>query len=192
MKKILWCVMLLIFNNQAVLFAQKWDFGVKGGVNIATIVGDETSGTDSRTSFYVGGFTQVELSDKFAFQPEILYSSQGVEGNENGFDMTLKLDYLTIPLMAKYYITENFTLDVGPQLGFLLQADAETMGISVDFKDYMKNFDFGLNFGLGYEFDKFAINGRYNVGLSDIWDSAEFEEFDNQNSVIQLGIAYKF
>lgn len=192
MKKILWCVMLLIFNNQAVLFAQKWDFGVKGGVNIATIVGDETSGTDPRTSFYVGGFTQVELSDKFAFQPEILYSSQGVEGNENGFDMTLKLDYLTIPLMAKYYITENFTLDVGPQLGFLLQADAETMGISVDFKDYMKNFDFGLNFGLGYEFDKFAINGRYNVGLSDIWDSAEFEEFDNQNSVIQLGIAYKF
>lgn len=192
MKKNLLMIVAMLLSSSALL-AQSWDFGLKGGLNFATIVGDDTSGTDTRTSFYLGGFAEVKLSDKFAFQPELLYSSQGVKGSEDGFDMTLKLDYLTIPLMAKYYVADKFSLDFGPQLGFLLKADAETMGVSVDFKDYVKSFDFGLNLGLGYEFNKFFINGRYNIGLSNIWDG-EFDDGDtkNQNSVIQFGVGYKF
>lgn len=192
MKKNLFMLVTMLLLSSAI-FAQSWDFGLKGGLNLSTIVGDETSDVDSRTAFYLGGFAEVKLSDKFAFQPELLYSSQGAKGKDEGVDMTLELDYLTIPLMAKYYVAEKFSLDFGPQLGFLLNADAEVMGVSVDFKDYVKSFDFGLNLGLSYEFNKFIINGRYNIGLSNIWDD-EFDDGDlkNQNSVIQFGLGYKF
>ncbi|HEX5742550.1 MAG TPA: porin family protein [Flavobacteriaceae bacterium] len=190
MKKNLLMIVAMLLSSSALL-AQSWDFGLKGGLNLATIVGDETSDVDSRTSFYLGGFAEIKMSDKFAFQPEFLYSSQGAKGKDEGTDMTLKLDYLTIPLMAKYYVGQKFSLDFGPQLAFLLKADAETMGVTVDFKDFMKSFDFGVNLGLGYELDKFVINGRYNIGLSNIWDN-EDDFGKNQNSVIQIGIGYKF
>lgn len=190
-KNLLMIVMMLLLSSS--LIAQSWDFGVKGGLNFASISGDDTSDVDSRTSFYIGGFAEVKLSDKFAFQPELLYSSQGASSSEDGEDVDLKMDYLTIPMMAKYYVAENFSLEMGPQIGFLLSSDFELMGVSVDFKDYMKGVDFGLNFGLGYEFNKFVINGRYNVGLSNIWDDEEmFGDVKNQNSVIQIGIGYKF
>lgn len=65
--------------------------------------------------FHVGGFAEIKLSDKFVFQPELLYSSQGdkesasfsEDGFTENFDTTNKISYLNIPLMAKYYVASN-------------------------------------------------------------------------------------
>ncbi len=62
------------------------------------------------------------ISEKFAFQPELLYSAQGSDYDDEDFSGSVKADYLNVPLMAKYYVGEGFSLEAGPQVGLLLSA----------------------------------------------------------------------
>lgn len=81
-------------------------FGVKGGVNFATLGGDdadELEGKKSNTGFYLGGTVNVPISSNFAFQPELIYSAnQGMEFRESPLELNYNLGYLNIPLMLQY------------------------------------------------------------------------------------------
>ena len=114
----------------------------------------EKSGFTVNPGFGIG-------SEKFSFQPEIMYSRQGYSFGDD----IVALNYLNIPLMGKYYITKGFSVEAGPQIGFLLSAKNE----KTDVKDLFNTFDFGLNFGLGYKFENgLNFGARYNLGLTDI------------------------
>jgi hypothetical protein len=182
-------------------------FGVKAGVNLANLTGDFDPSI--KVGFHVGGFMEYKVSKKFTIQPELLYSTQGAKYNSTEVgdnisvsgETNIKLAYLNLPVMAKYYISNKFSLEAGPQIGFLLSAKNEFdftgiyLGepISVsgeeDIKYDLNSIDFGINFGAGYDFnDKISLGLRYNLGLSDVSD---FYYFD-KNSVIQLSLGYKF
>ncbi|QLE00464.1 PorT family protein [Galbibacter sp. BG1] len=171
--------------------AQDFKIGAKAGLNIAHLRGDDAEEFGSRTSFVAGAVAQFPISEKFSFQPELLYSAQGAkEGNE-----TLKFDYLNVPLMGKYYVADGFSIQAGPQVGFLLSAKAKgeegDVSAEIDVKDELKNLDFGLNFGLGYEFQNgLFIDGRYNLGLSNIVEDDDVEEV--YNGVFQFTLGYFF
>ncbi|MCB9070111.1 MAG: PorT family protein [Calditrichae bacterium] len=82
--------------------------GVKAGLNIATIGGDDISDVDSRTGFAAGLFGEIGIDKMFAIQPEVYYSMQGAKSKEdiNGttVDVTMKLDYIQIPVLFKFII----------------------------------------------------------------------------------------
>ena len=63
--------------------AQDVRFGVKGGLNIATLTGD-VQDASTKVGFHVGGFAEIKVSDKFAVQPELLFSTQGAKSDEEG------------------------------------------------------------------------------------------------------------
>jgi opacity protein-like surface antigen len=167
--------------------AQEVKFGVKAGLNLADWSGDNADGIDSRVAFHVGGLAEIKLSDKFALQPELLYSSQG--GKADGG--TYNVDYINIPVMAKFYVVDKFSIEAGPQVGFLVSAKAKPdSGDDVDIKDELKSTDFGANFGLGYNFtDNISAGVRYNLGLSQIVDA---DDVDVQNTVFSISAAYRF
>jgi len=101
-------------------------FGLKTGMNVASITGDDTDNLDSRVAFFFGGFAELCVTDQFSFQPELLYSMQGAKYSESeGYDGKFKLDYLNVPLMGKYYVTEALSIEAGPQIGFLVSAKDE-------------------------------------------------------------------
>lgn len=185
--------------------AQDFDFGLRGGVNFASIGGDDISGIDSRTSFQFGAIAEFPLSEKFSLQPELFYSGQGGESEESLFvegvnvntETTIKLDYLSFPVFAKYYIVDNLSFEAGPQLSFLLDAEADqkatdginTISDTTDISDDTKDIDFGLNFGFGYKLDNgLSISARYYQGLTSL-DEGDTDVF---NEVIQLSVAYFF
>ena len=148
-------------------------FGLKVGPNFSLITGDDTDDFDGKFGFHTGGVIEFSISEQFSIQPELMYSAQGDKGTFDGMEIKFKLDYLNLPVMAKYYVAEGFSLEVGPQIGFLLSADAEGGGISIDIKDVMKDIDFGLNFGVGYRMENgLNFSGRYYVGISNIFDSS--------------------
>jgi len=167
--------------------AQETKFGVKAGLNMADLGGDDADGLDSKVSFHVGGFAEIKLSDKFAFQPELVYSAQGAKADGGTYD----LGYLNIPLMAKYFATDKFSIEAGPQVGFLMSAKGNPdSGDSFDIKDELKSTDFGFNLGAGYDFtENFSAGLRYNLGLSNIIDA---DGADWKNSVFSLSVGYKF
>ncbi|MET0759396.1 MAG: porin family protein [Flavobacterium sp.] len=191
--------------------AQDVKFGIKGGVNFATLTGD-VEDTSMKVGFNVGGLVEIKVSEKFSVQPELLFSTQGAKeeySETSGADSykvenNLNLGYLNIPIMAKYYVIDKFSLEAGPQFGFLMSAKSDytetqtvggvtsTFSEEVDVKDEMNSVDFGINFGAGYDFtENISAGVRYNLGLSDISDEQE-DNFEVQNSVISVSIGYKF
>lgn len=188
-KKVL--TMIVVLGIIITTKAQEVQFGIKGGVNFATLSGD-TSGLDSRTAFSIGALSEIPISEVFSFQPEILYSSQGADAE--GDDV--KIDYLNIPIMGKYYVAKGTSLEFGPQIGLLLSANSE-IDDEGDIKDEVKGFDFGLNFGVGYKLDNGLNFGlRYNLGLSNIYEEEDDFDFDDDykvnNSVFQISVGYFF
>jgi opacity protein-like surface antigen len=205
MKKIiLTAVAVLVFGF---VNAQKAEFGIKGGLNVAnqSYSGEVSPSPSSIIGFHIGGFVEVKVSDKFSIQPELLYSTQGSEFdmtvNNNGiyYDTknTFKLAYINIPVMFKYYAAEKFSLQAGPQIGFLTSSKMETevigQSVTQDVKDLFETVDFGLNIGAGYDFTKKVSAGiRYNFGLANV---AKIDDGSNdkiKNNVFSVSLGYKF
>lgn len=214
MKKLFFFSVFALFSIAA-LNAQEVNFGAKAGVNFASITGEDTDDLDGRTSFHIGVVTEISVSEKFSVQPELLYSSQGAtmeeSYSEDGYsvkvDGTVKLDYINIPIIAKYYVAEGFSIEAGPQIGFLINSEmevdatatgdgmTESYSESEDLQDYVKGTDIGLNFGLGYKLENgLNFGARYNLGLTDGNDDPEFFESEEafKNSVIQLSVGFFF
>ncbi|MFZ0598175.1 MAG: outer membrane beta-barrel protein, partial [Flavobacterium sp.] len=75
MKKVILCAIAIMafgFAN-----AQKTRFGVKGGLNIATIGGADES--NALVGFQLGGFAEINIWKKLYIQPELLFSAQGAK-----------------------------------------------------------------------------------------------------------------
>ena len=176
------------------LHAQNVTFGAKAGVNFANVSADDDDDLDGRTSFHIGATAEFSLSETFSIQPELLYSGQGFTTKESDIDITGKMDYINLPIMAKFYVAEGLSLEVGPQIGFLLNAKLEGKddgnSVSIDFKDELKSVDFGANFGVGYKLDSgINLGFRYNLGLMNVSDE---DSDDLKNSVLQLSVGYNF
>jgi opacity protein-like surface antigen len=214
MKKVLFSAVVLftVISN-----AQDIKFGAKVGLNISNFSGDVTN-SKSLIGTQLGGFAEISISDKFAVQPELLFSMQGgkSEFSESGVDYSYseeyktKLNYLNIPVLAKYYLGDKFAVLAGPQFGILMSAkedsdvtdtylgSTETYSESVDSKDFYKTLALSFNLGASYSItDNFFVDARYNLGLSSI--TKDFtDEFgdsfssDIKNNVIQFSVGYKF
>ena len=196
MKKIILTV-VLVFTFGFVNAQEKEDmsFGAKGGLNISSITNADQDGVNSNSlvGFHIGFFGEFMISDEFAIQPELLYSTQGVKLEFEGDKGDLKLDYINIPVMAKYYVADAFSLELGPQIGFLVSAKAKSGGDSVDVKDDTKSIDVSLGFGANYNFaEKFMLGARYNLGLTRVQEDLFPGESESKNSVFQISVGYKF
>ena len=187
-KKIFFTLLIL---STALLSAngQKLKFGLKGGLNLANL-GEDATGIEYRIGIHAGGFASIPVVAGFLLQPEIVYSQQGAQADFG--DDELKYDYLNIPVMVKFMLTNHFNLQAGPQLGILLSAQQEVNRQDVDIKDSLKSSDFGVGFGLGYETaDNVAIDVRYNWGISDTADDGNDNlSFPNRVIQVSLGIAF--
>jgi len=170
-------------------------FSAKGGFNFATATkGAGENPPDARTSIYLGGAVEIPVvKNIFSAQAEVLYSRQGFERNYSylgeEYQTLYKLDYINIPLLAKYYVLKGFSLEAGPQFSFLIN---DKIGNSLDDEERkneeINNFDMGLAAGITFQFNSgLFINGRYNHGFKEI-----FKDSEGKNMVIQFGLGYKF
>ena len=193
MKKVILAVFVL-GTCTAAFAQQQLKFGPKAGVNFANLSGIDN--TEMKTGFHVGAVAEIKFNEKFSIQPEVVYSAQGARGMLNNIEGKANLDYINIPILAKYYIVDGFSVEAGPQVGFLVKAEGKgtvnNVSVTTDVKDNFKSTDFGLGFGLAYDlpFGMF-VNARYNLGLSDIRNNTSSGDAI-KNNVIQVGIGYKF
>jgi hypothetical protein len=166
--------------------AQDMKFGAKGGLSMSSnTLGEHTS----LLAFHLGGFAEFKISGKFAVQPELLYSAQGGKVSAGGADYTTNLNYINIPVMAKYYVADAFSIEAGPQIGFLMSAKSD----GTDIKEFCNSTDFGLNLGAGYNLNEtMSLGLRYNMGLSNVIKDVAGVSTDSKNSSIQLSFGYKF
>lgn len=165
-------------------------FGIKGGVNLATVTGSDFDSPDSRTSFHVGLVGEMPIADILSIQAEVLYSGQGFDFRPlpGGDKAEFQLDYINVPVLAKVYVFKGLSLEVGPQFGFLVNEKIDfKSGNDIDLDD-AKKFDFGVAGGLTFQTDMgLFASGRYVYGVTNIYDDVNIK-----NSVFQIGLGYKF
>lgn len=184
MKKsiVIFALFLIGFTN---VNAQLLQFGLKGGVNFSNYSGGDIEGFDFNnvTNFHFGVVTELKFFENFALQPELLYSTQGSELESLEEQIKNELGYISIPVLAKFYLTSNkLSLEGGPQFSFLVNERGD-----VDVYD-SNTFDFGVAAGLSYKITKgLFLSGRYVAGLTDVKKEANVK-----NSLVQFSLGYMF
>lgn len=172
--------------------------GVKGGPNFASINKDASAGENfkNRSGIHAGAFGLIKVS-KVGIQPEILFSQQGsLRETPSGDELKKTLNYVNVPVMLKLYLAAGLNLQAGPQFGFVTTAKDEIIDqanniSSVDIKDQVNNTDIGVSFGVGWDLPfGLTLDGRYNLGLSNINDANGGSDYSNR--VFQISIGYKF
>ncbi len=169
MKKII--LSLVAVMAFGVANAQETKFGVMAGVDFASSKAKFAgfSATSSETGFFVGGFADIAISDKFHVQPELLYVS--IED----------LDQISIPILAKFNVAKSFNVLAGPSLAFIM-----------DTADGIKSLNYGFDLGASYDInEQFMIEARYDLGLANLLEGGDSDNSLKLNGVF-VGVGYKF
>ena len=200
--------------------AQKIGGGIKAGVNTTTWGGDAVQSfsealnstgslkTKLKTGYHVGGFLNIPVSPSFSLEPGLYYSTKGMTVeqtfNTNSFlkvraDITNESHYLDLPVLAKVELGRGFQLVAGPQVSYLVankvRGEAGILGFSLeqdfDWNTGLREFDFGLTGGLGYQFvNGVLLNVVYDHGLTSL--DAGKSNFDVYNRVVKFSLGYRF
>jgi len=187
MKKIIG-LMIIATGLVTSVAAQNTHFGLKAGLNLASLQNADGADYDSRAGLHVGGLAHIHVSTHFAVQPEVVFSMQG--GDYDPANAKLKLNYINVPVLAQYMFNEGFRIQTGPQVGFLVSAKSKVGDVETDQKDNFNSVDFAWTVGAGYLFPQgIGIDARYNIGISDITEN-NTNKFTNR--VFQVGLFYQF
>ena len=175
----------------------------KVGLNLSSLTKSEFE-VDTRTGFCGGLELNYQLNKSFSLTLGALYSQQGCKHSENDIKTTVNLEYLNVPVLFNFHITNGLVAKVGVQPGLLLRdkIHQERKGESGEmyFRDYirtiseykntnMRDFDIAIPFGLSYEFSNIVLDARYCPGIVALFDHWDLT---NKNSVFQFTLGYKF
>lgn len=190
--------------------AAQFNFGVKGGVNLAerpTLNAEEfKSSVKGSTGWYVGPTAKFIIPIVgLGFEANVLYSQSNIEiEGQNiltqSIDVPLYLRYeLSLPVINNY--VEPF-IAVGPQFGWNIGEKSITLEniANLASSEYnIKDSNISLNFGLGVIlFDHLQIHGNYNLALGKTADitgtvlNLRKEITEVKTNTWQVSLAYIF
>jgi hypothetical protein len=183
-----------LFLSQA-LMAQ-FHIGAKAGVNITKVDGHSFK-DQFRYGYHVGGFAEIGLGNKFALQPEVLFSqySTTLDSNynhvyQNVFNSnqsSVKLSYLSVPVLLNYKLIGNLlTLQAGPQFSILID---QNKNLLQNGGKAFSDGDFALVGGAQLKLAAFRLSGRYVVGMKNISDIDNSDRWKSQAFQVSLGFA---
>jgi len=189
----------LVNLSVALLISQfmmaQFHIGVKAGANITKVDGKSFK-EQFEYGYNVGGFAEIKLSDKFSFQPEVLFnqytstldsSYKSIYENVITSDQSkVKLNYLTIPLLLDYKFLGPIHLQAGPQFGILMNQDKNFLQNG---EAAFKSGDFSMALGAQVKIAQFRFTGRYLIGLNNINDIDNQDKWTNQVIQLSVGIA---
>lgn len=179
--------------------AQDIRFGAKAGVDFSNWRGKDVKDADlnTHTRFHAGAFTEIPVAKAWNLESGLYVSQKGFKADEEilgvNLDVTNTSTYLDLPVLAKYGVTKNFNVFLGPQFSYLLnnkttyKIDGEKdtdKGVSG-----FKKFDLGAVGGLGYQFNNgVLLSANYDFGLLKMDDVTNTKAY---NRVIKISAGYR-
>ena len=167
MKKILLSILAVVALSITTQ-AQTWGFGPKVGITFSSANGVE--GSKMRVGVVAGAFASRWINDWFAIQGELLYSQQGYNTKVAGVSEKYRLDYLTMPMLAKFYVMDGLNFEAGGQIAYRVSAKQKlTEADFLSLKQKTNRFHADLIFGVSYDFDfGLILEGRYLLSANSV------------------------
>ncbi len=207
--KILFAVLMF-----AVVSHAQFSVGAYGLLNSSNISGDAPSGTKFTSVTGLGGgiMLDYEFNDEVTFSLQASFSPKGtvisydLPSYEQPRDsITASVNYFTVPIMLKFTAGKVAYVTGGVELAYLSNASAEYANISgkEDVTERIAEFDFLINFGVGFVFDigdnySLFFEGRYSQGVVNGCRNPEHPggsippDFKNSSTQLLAGIIYDF
>ena len=201
MKKIL--LTFVLCGLVGVAFAQT-NFGVTAGLNVSNETvkaGSLTLTPDWKAGFQAGVFMDYALTPQISLIPELLFTQRGMKMKEmfgEKIDASLTLNYIQLPVNVAYKFDlgneQCFFPFVGPYVGYAISGKDKMGNESENIKfgsgeEETKPLDFGLNLGIGYQFEKIIFKLQYNLGLADL---SNVPNVTCKNTNVALTVGYMF
>ncbi|MBC3788617.1 hypothetical protein FHK02_5175 [Spirosoma sp. LMG 31448] len=185
---------------------QRFSAGPRVGLNLSNYWGN-ADGMSFKPGIAAGAFLMYSSLNHFGISADVLYSQRGTKYDNGVIKYTQRVNYLEVPVVARYFLTLNGNfrpnIFVGPSLGIRLNAK-RVNGASAVFNgensNDFRNLDLGatggfqLNWGTGNR-QHFLIDARYNLGLSDVQTNLPNlwgRRSSLQNSTITIALGYAF
>ncbi len=186
--KVKYVIVVLILLSQSIfIFAQNMSeiptFGIKGGILLSTVTGDNAIDQYAKKlGPQIGVTGALYFNPKLSIRAELNYELKG--GKFANHEMNMNLHYATIPLYLKFNITEDpeFYVYGGAYGSYLITAntkgtyeiiigdDVITESINENINANLNHFDAGIIVGVGAQgrFNQWAdifIDIRYTQGF---------------------------
>jgi hypothetical protein len=215
------------FRNQ--LFKSgRVNFGLKAGYTQGNFYGSEINyifakGTTKWIAgFHAGILVNSEMSKYFWLKHELIFSQRGAvftlfDSLNGNYSSKLKTYYLDLYPLNPTFHYKGFQIYGGPYISLLTHAsiqrkdangflfnDTSIFGDASQFEDnskYLQKFDFGMNFGIEYQFPSgLLIGAKYNHGFTDIFQYANSYTLDDPkttpikiyNRAFWVSVGYSF
>ena len=183
--------------------------GITAGLNVSNLneSGPGSTSNDFKAGFQAGLVADFGITESFSIMPELLFGQRGAKTTitEEGISInsSLTLNYLQLPVNLAYKFDtgygSNLFVFAGPYIGYGLSAsmkgETKVEGTSVSAStsikfgsedEEIKPFDFGLNVGVGYQYEKIFFKLQFNPGLYNL-SNVEGGSMKNTNVAVTVG-----
>ncbi len=177
--------------------AQTTSIGPIIGVNSSTVINFPNN--NNRTGLSIGRFLNHSVDEHFGINGKLLFTQLGT-----GFDnssLEHRLNYIQLPVSGVYYFGDagqRFRPKVflGLYVGSLLKASYNNNGgeIQVNGVNGYKNFDFGGQVGLGFNYriksrTSLNVDAGYNAGFVELSDNLG-NDLKNRAVNVSVGVSF--
>lgn len=189
-KTILFVTMILLAASS---FAQV-QFGIRAGIqksNFKLMNKVPDLDLDMKSGIDAGLFVEIPVSPWFSIQPELGYAAYGANVTMPNVKGSYEVEYISIPVLAKYRLKNGLAFLAGPSVNFVSAAqfgeDGQDKTVATE---YFKKNDILATAGIEYNFPfGLAIGARFNQGLTNI----SYEVSNGiRNQSVGVHFAYKF
>ena len=175
MKNYLFALILACFTT--ICMSQQTIYGVRGALNISNLDFDPDATLENkhRNGFAFAGFVDFGLTEDISILTELQWSAEG------GKAESLRADYIQLPILVRFVVSERIILGLGPQVALKTWEN----------QDAFSTFAFSGVAGVEYMItDELFLDARYSYGFSNILDQ-DLTENTAKNHVMQFGFGIK-
>lgn len=222
--KIFFSLHIMFFSIISLAQSSKIKYGLQGSLNYSQFRGytlpiSSTFYSEQPGFAFTGGINiEYFLSAKLKFKSELNYERKSQKAKNlitltdfNGnylpdlrYNSYEIFDFITLPLLLKYYFSENnnksFYVNGGGYMGYLLQSkvtfDLPNTPDAIANDELYKKVDFGVVFGIGKTFElkkgNVFVELRDNLGLQNINNFSVWSNGDKRLNSVNLIIGYNF
>jgi opacity protein-like surface antigen len=168
---LIFCCFTIICRSQDIRY------GIRGAINISNLDFDPDADFENkhRNGFAFGGFVDFGLTEDISILTELQWSAEG------GKEESLRADYIQLPILLRFLVSERLTLGVGPQVAIKTWEN----------EDLFSTFAFSGVAGVEYMItDELFVDARLSYGFSNVLDQDQ-DDLQAKNHVIQFGFGIK-
>ncbi len=181
--------------------------GIKAGLNFANITKVSSINNSSHSGFHAGVFLAPPSKKIISSRTELIFSRQGYNYKTAANTGNVNLDYIMLPQYMSINITKYFSIQLGGQMAFLLNATADSSngggsGSGNRILNLYNRFDYGYGGGVEiHPVSGLLIGARVNISLGKLYDPSSYSsgtspsfipKIEVKNNVFQFFAGWKF